>query len=243
MRPREVQSWQSIGASLAALATGARTPPSDPVAPLRRLLELLPLHTPASPALPETHATPSSSQPIPAPSGTEPPAGQDKAPQPNASSARLPAPGAAISIFAIDPARVQTGLFFQSLSFHRNDPTREIPQFFAQAAPPAVQDSCRQFFAYSIPWQARGGTPTGPTEPLLAGGAPGFQSLENLAAAATSQALHLASKLRREQNLLAAYTSSSHPHDSSTAATFFAALPWTGRRPQPTPEPSLGLQS
>lgn len=244
MRSREIQSWQKIGASLAGIAESLHASPPSWAVRLRPMLDWLPFAPDSASAQESVDASsprvqvggsPEVSTPVGSRSGESGSASHKDVP--------LPAPGRAVSLFAVDPTKVTAGTFFHNLSFQRNDPTREAPVVFEQAPARAGVETCRQFFAYSIPWAERGGAISGPTDSVTLGVPAGFQSLGLLSAAATAQALHLASKMKREKNLIAAYTSEPGASSPGRASEFFGAVPWSARRSHPTHESNIGLQA
>jgi len=143
-----------------------------------------------------------------------------------------------ISIFGVDLKREKTGDFFTSLRFRRNDPAKDpVLQDLLEASLPTTGAvvTARQLFAYSIPWQERGGAPA-----EVAGDRPVFDALsavsgfQKLGELATSHALKTASRMKRESRMMDSYTSSTDQEES--AETFFRAVDWVVGRSSRSPQ-------
>jgi len=250
MRARETHSWQVIGVALSDISEMVSDPKPCWADRIRRLLDSLPGEEAVEAQVPAA-STSAQSRAIPALEVLE--ALEEETLQASAlaisstpgtsATPGLNDFGRAVSIFAVNPAKVKAGDFFQLLTFQRNDPTREAPGLFEPVSPASPVETCRRIFAYSIPWDERGGSVSGPADTAALPVHAGFQSIAQLSAAATEQALHLATKMKREKTLLAAYTSDPEATSSDRAAAFFITVPWLTRRPHQTPESKIGLPS
>lgn len=149
---------------------------------------------------------------------------------------RTPKPGLiprakVISIRAVDFKNEKTADFFSSLTWQRHDPSvASIPESisFDETEQASLIESCRRFFAYSVPWLGRGTQSEGPQILDSLNAVPTRSSLVGLAEIATQQALHTAKKVRRENDLVSTYTQEKNDTSKGTQL-FFQNLPWTTR--------------
>lgn len=247
MRPEELETWRRIGAALSAINAALHAPAPSWADRLRPLIESLPYSLRQETEPQGAHLRGDQSpvgDPVPPPTHrsneevTSEPSGQTEANKP-----QLPVQGKAVSLFAVDPSKVTAGDFFRGLTFQRNDPGREAQVVFEKPKAEKEIWTCRQFFAYSIPWDERGGVVQGPKDHEVLDSTGTFTSLNDLSAAATAQALHLAAKLKRKKDLTMAYTSPSDEHSVGSVSRFFSAVPWSARRPHIKQQSIMGLTS
>lgn len=147
---------------------------------------------------------------------------------------------APVSIFKIDLQKEKAGDFFSTLRLRRNDPNSDpvLQELMdRQEAAPAPPLTARQLFAYSIPWSERGGTP--PDAPAITtefDRLPVIQSFTQLSELATHQALHTASRMKRQSEFVDSYAS--RPSGGNSASSFFQTIDWTAPRGPRTTKPA-----
>lgn len=188
-----------------------------------------------SPTLQQKAAPPAESKPRMA--ALSPPAQTTSPPTAQPATSSLPPPRSpVVSLRQVNFQRELSGHFFRSLKWCRHDPTlpdsphHQLVESADQSAPARI--TARRLMAYEIPWDARGGKPSGPLKTDTMRSVPAAHSLPGLAELATHQALATAKALRLRQGAAPDYSSPSGP----TITAFLADLPWQNRRPAQQPE-------
>ncbi|GAB4246888.1 MAG: hypothetical protein OHK005_12820 [Candidatus Methylacidiphilales bacterium] len=130
-----------------------------------------------------------------------------------------------------------TSRFFRSLIWKRHDPSQpDVPEpepVEATSQAPNRQ-TARGFFAYQLPWDHRGGQPTGPVKTDSMRTAPSRSQLPGLAELATQQALASAQAIRRREERSANLSTPDPNHPS--IRLFLSNLPWQARTSPQQPD-------